>query len=87
MDSSAPSSRGHHLGSTQLLTLALSPAPPVRGIIASCPPGRKESVICVLHMSRPSIFHIPGGSSPSFTDDEDPDSAILNILSSVLLQG
>lgn len=38
-------------------------------------------------MSPPSIFHIPGGSSPSFTDDEDPDSAILNILSSVLLQG
>ena len=48
--------------------------------------GQKESVICVLHMSPPSIFHIPEGSSPSFTDEEDPGSAILNILSSVLLQ-
>ena len=48
--------------------------------------GQKESVVCVLRMSPPSIFHIPGGPSPSFTDEEDPGSAILNILSSVLLQ-
>ena len=37
----------------------------------------------VLHISPPSIFHIPGGSSSSFTDEEGPDPASLSILPNV----